>query len=306
MIAGYLDLHSHGAAGWAYDDASAAQLGQALAVHRAHGTTGILLSLVSAPVEQLARRLRELRRILPEVTRSSGVVVHGVHLEGPFLAPSRCGAHDPRMLCRPTLEAVETLLEAGEGILRLVTLAPECSGAAAAIQRFTQAGVTVAVGHTEADYETAAAAFDQGASLLTHAFNAMPGLGHRDSGPVGAALSRDHVALELIADGFHVHPVMIRTLFSAAPGRVVLVTDSMPAAGLGDGEYRLGVLPVEVRNGAPLLAGTQTLAGSTLTMDRAVEVAVAAGVSKRRAVEAASLIPSRLLGLEDPHGGGAV
>ncbi len=305
MTPGYLDLHSHGAAGWAYDDASAAQLSQALAVHRAHGTTGILLSLVSAPVEQLARRLQALRRILPEVAGSSGVTVHGVHLEGPFLAASRCGAHDPGVLCPPTPQAVETLLEAGEGILRLVTLAPERPGAAAAIQRFTQAGVTVAVGHTEADYETAAAAFDQGAALLTHAFNAMPGLGHRDPGPVGAALARDHVALELIADGFHVYPVVIRTLFAAAPGRVVLVTDSMPATGLGDGDYQLGGLPVEVRNGAPLLAGTQTLAGSTLTMDRAVEVAVAAGVSRNQAVEAASAVPSRLLGLEAPHGGGA-
>ncbi|WP_150461869.1 N-acetylglucosamine-6-phosphate deacetylase [Nesterenkonia ebinurensis] len=297
MTPGYIDLHSHGAAGWAYDDASTAQLSQALAVHRAHGTTGTLLSLVSAPVEQLAQRLQELRGLLPDITRSSGVTVHGVHLEGPFLTASRCGAHDPRMLCAPTPEAVDTLLEAGEGVLRQVTLAPERPGAAEAIRRFTEAGVTVAVGHTEADYGTAAAAFDLGAALLTHAFNAMPGLGHRDPGPVGAALARDHVALELIADGVHVHPVMIRAMFSTAPGRIVLVSDSMSATGLGDGEYRLGGLPVEVRNAVPLLAGTQTLAGSTLTMDRAVEVAVSAGVSRTQAVEAASVVPSRLLGL---------
>lgn len=195
----------------------------------------------------------------------------------------------------PSPEAVERLLAAGEGIVRQVTLAPELPGAMDAVDAFVAAGVVVAVGHTEADHDVAAAAFDRGAQLVTHAFNAMPGLGHRAPGPVGAALGRDHVALEVIADGVHVHPEVIRTLFAAAPRRVILVTDAMSATGLGDGEYRLGGLDVEVKDGRPVLAGTDTLAGSTLTMERAIEMATAAGVPLDLARAAASTVPARLL-----------
>ncbi|WP_225973191.1 N-acetylglucosamine-6-phosphate deacetylase [Nesterenkonia natronophila] len=297
MAAEYLDLHTHGAAGHAYDDAAEAHIAQALAVHREHGTSGTLLSLVSAPVEQLAQRLRELREVLAASAVISGVTVYGVHLEGPFLAAARCGAHDSQALSAPTPDAVETLLEAGEGILRQITLAPELPGAKDAVRRFTEAGVSVAVGHTEATYTDAATAFDLGASLVTHAFNAMPGLGHREPGPLGAALEREHVTLEVIADGVHVHPVLVKTLFSAAPGRIALVTDSMAATGLGDGTYQLGGLAVEVQNSVPLLSGTETLAGSTLTMDEAVATVISAGVGHEEAVTAASTTPARVLGL---------
>lgn len=303
MSVGFVDLHTHGAAGFAYDDAAAQNLAQALAVHREHGTTDTLLSLVSAPVQQLAHRLGDLQQVLrPSTelggpTQLGGVTVHGVHLEGPFLAATRCGAHDPQALLAPTPQTVDALLEAGEGMLRQVTLAPEIPGALDAVRRFAEAGVIVAVGHTEATYEEAAAAFDLGASLLTHSFNAMPGLGHREPGPLGAALARDHVTLEVIADGVHVHPVMVMTLFAAAPGRIALVTDSMAATGLGDGSFELGGLAVEVRHGVPLLRGTQTLAGSTLTMDRAVDSAIAAGLSRQEALEAATNTPGRVLGL---------
>lgn len=294
----FVDLHTHGAAGYSYDDATEAQLAQALTVHRSHGTTSTLLSLISAPVDRMTERLRELHSLLASAPEIGGVRVHGIHLEGPFLASSRAGAHDPGALCLPTPEVIETLLEAGEGILRQVTLAPELPGAEDAIKRFTKAGVAVAIGHTEADYDAASAAFDLGANLLTHAFNAMPGLGHREPGPLGAAISRDHVSLEVIADGVHVHPVVLRTLFSAAPGRIALVTDSMEATGLGDGSYRLGDLDVDVRDGAPRLAETQTLAGSTLTLDKAVERVVAAGVPHEEALAAVSTTPARALGLD--------
>ena len=289
---GFIDIHTHGAAGYSYDDAADDEILAALDLHRAHGTAASLLSLVSAPVDRLAQRLAELR---PLVERRPEIL--GVHLEGPFLAPARRGAHDPQALVHPAPNAVETLLEAGEGVIRQVTIAPELPGAADAITRLTEAGVVVAVGHTEADYDAAAAAFDRGASLLTHAFNAMPGLGHREPGPLGAALSQDHVAVEVIADGVHVHPVLLKTLFSAAAGRVVLVSDSMAATGLGDGDYRLGGLAVQVSGGVPLLAEAGTLAGSTLTLDRAVEVAVAAGVDPEAALAAATTTPARVLGL---------
>ena len=286
----FVDLHCHGALGHGFDDAEIDGVRAAVEHHRAHGTETLLLSLVSAPVDRVARRLGELSAMLPLL---SGVA--GVHLEGPFLAHGRRGAHDPGALTAPTAAAVERLLEAGHGIVRSVTIAPELPGATDAIDRFVAAGVAVAVGHTEADYDAAAAAFDRGASLLTHAFNAMPGLGHRAPGPVGAALARDHVVLEVIADGVHVHPVVMRTLFDAAPHRIALVTDAMSATGLGDGVYRLGGLDVEVRETRPVLAGTDTLAGSTLTMDRAVATVIAAGVPEAAAWAAASTVPARVL-----------
>lgn len=285
-----VDLHCHGALGHSFDDADLEGLAAAVAYHRAHGTSRLLLSLVSAPLEQTEQRLRELREMIPSLPGAAGV-----HLEGPFLAGARRGAHDAQALATPTAATVDRLLSAADGIVRQITIAPELPGAMDAIDAFVAAGVTVAVGHTQADHDTAAAAFDRGARLLTHAFNAMPGLGHRATGPVGAALERDHVVLEVIADGIHLHPVVIRTLFAAAPGRVALVTDAMSATGLGEGMYRLGGLEVEVRDGRPTLAGTDTLAGSTLTMERAIAVAVAAGVSPDDAMIAATAVPARVL-----------
>lgn len=285
-----MDLHCHGALGHSFDDADVTGVTAAVAFHREHGSDGVMLSLVSAPIERLVHRLAELRRILPDVP---GAV--GVHLEGPFLATGRCGAHDPRALTPPTTEAVHTLLAAGDGILRQVTIAPELPGALAAVRAFTDAGVVVAVGHTEASYAEALAAFDSGARLLTHAFNAMAGLHHRHPGPVGAALDREDVVLELIADGVHVHPTLIRTLFDAAPGRVALVTDAMSATGLGDGTFTLGDRAVEVTDGRPVLRGTDTLAGSTLTLDRAVEVCLRAGVPEGAVRAAISTVPAGVL-----------
>ncbi|WP_314456252.1 N-acetylglucosamine-6-phosphate deacetylase [uncultured Microbacterium sp.] len=285
-----VDLHCHGAVGHSFDDADLEGLAAAVAYHRAHGTSRLLLSLVSAPLERTERRLRQLREVIPALPG-----VAGVHLEGPFLAHSRRGAHDAQALISPTASAVDRLLTAADGIVRQVTIAPELPGAMDAIDALVSAGVTVAVGHTQADHDTAAAAFDRGARLLTHAFNAMPGLGHRAVGPVGAALERDHVVLEVVADGVHLHPVVIRTVFAAAPGRVALVTDAMSATGLGDGNYRLGGLEVEVNDGRPTLTGTDILAGSTLTMERAIAVATAAGVSPDDARYAATAVPARVL-----------
>lgn len=286
----FVDLHCHGALGHSFDDADLAGVGAVVAWHREHGTKAMLLSLVSAPIPRLVNRLRELREIIPLVPGALGV-----HLEGPFLAPGRRGAHDPVALVPPTPLAVQALLGASGGLLRQITIAPEFPGAMDAIDTFVNAGVAVAVGHTEAGYDIAAEAFDRGASVLTHAFNAMPGLGHRAPGPIGAALDRKHVTLEVIADGMHVHPTVIRTMFATAPGRIALVTDAMSAAGLGDGEYQLGGLAVHVRSGRPVLHGTDTLAGSTLTLDRAVEVVSEAGVDHDVAVAAASTVPARLL-----------
>jgi N-acetylglucosamine-6-phosphate deacetylase len=293
---GFVDLHAHGGGGWSFDDGPDA-VRAALAVHRAAGTTRSMVSLVAAPLEQLEASLAGIADLVEE-----DPTVLGAHLEGPFLAPSRCGAHDPRHLRTPTPGAVDRLLAAARGTLRQVTLAPELPGALDAVRAFAAAGVTVAVGHTEADATLTAAAFDAGARLLTHALNAMPGLHHREPGPVGAALTDRRVTLELVLDGVHVHPVVAALLMAGAPGRVALVTDAMAAAGGPDGEYGWGARRVTVRDGRAVLTATETLAGSTLTQDAALRTAVAAGIDPVAAVTALTTTPARVLGLGDRLG----
>lgn len=289
LTPGFVDIHVHGGGG---TDASEGvdAVPDLLRAHRAHGTTRTVLSLVSAPVDELVAALRALA----PVVRADAALL-GIHLEGPFLSPDARGAHDPRALTAPTPQAVGALLAAARGTLAQITIAPELPGAPEAIRAFVDAGVRVAVGHTTADLDTAGAAFDAGASLLTHTFNAMPGLAHRAPGPVGAALVRPGVTVELIADGLHVHPILVAALFRLAPGRVALVTDAMAAAGSGDGEYRLGPLDVVVRDGAARLAGG-SLAGSTLTLDAAIRTVVASGVPLEQAVQAATSTPAHAIG----------
>lgn len=295
----FTDIHCHGGGGASAEDERG--LETLLRTHREHGTGLLVLSLVANPVPEMAAtaaRIAEAARDLPGLA--------GIHLEGPCLSPAHKGAHDPRHLARPGLRTLEPVLEAAGGMVRQVTLAPELDDGLEATRFLVDNGVRVAVGHTGADYATARAAFDAGATLLTHAFNAMPGLHHRTPGPVAAALDSPHVTLELIADGVHVHPAMIRLLFEAAPGHVALVTDAMAATGQQDGSYRLGGLAVEVTDGTARLAGTDTIAGSTLTMDRALAVAVASGVPLASALEATTETPARALGLDARAGGGRI
>jgi len=286
----YTDIHCHGGGGHAFGDTVEGTLA-ALAAHRAHGTDRVVASLVSEPLERTAAAMDVIRQAMAV---DPGLL--GVHLEGPFLAPERKGAHDPSALALPTPDAVAALLDAADGIVRQITIAPELPHALDAIETFVSAGVVVAVGHTQADADTAREAFDRGATLITHAFNAMPGMTARAPGPVGAALADERVALEVIADGIHVDPTLIAMLFRAAPGRVVLMTDAMAAAAAAPGRYVLGGLDVDVADGRAVIAGTDTLAGSTLTMDRAIEVCVDAGVSREEVLAAATTVPLSVIG----------
>jgi N-acetylglucosamine-6-phosphate deacetylase len=221
----------------------------------------------------------------------------GVHLEGPVIDPHHRGAHAEDMLRSPAVLDAQRVVAAG-GVVQ-VTLAPELPGALELIDEFVRAGVTVAVGHTGADDVQARAAFDAGASLLTHAFNAMPPLHHRSPGPVGAAVADSRVVLEVIADGRHLHPDVVMLLFRSAPGRVALVSDAMAAAGAADGAYRLGNLDVEVHSGVARLAGTDTIAGSTLTLDRAVRNVTRWAVPLTDAVAATTVTPADAIGRSD-------
>ena len=292
LTPGFIDLHCHGGDGHAFDDGAAAMLA-GLAVHRRHGTTRSVISLVANPLPVLRSGLESVL----DLTRRDRLVL-GSHLEGPWLAPSRAGAHHPDQLHPPAAAEVAGLLAAAGGTLRQVTLAPELPGALDAIATLTAAGVQVAVGHTEADHAQTREAFNAGARLLTHAFNAMPGIGHRAPGPVVAALGDPRVTIELILDGDHVHPAVAAVLLGAAPGRVALITDAMAAAGAGDGDYRLGSRDVTVRAGRAVLRGTSVLAGSTLTQDQALRLAITRlRLAPEAAVAAVTSVPAAALGL---------
>lgn len=289
---GFIDIHGHGGGGAAYDDGAEA-IRAARELHRAHGTTRAVISLVTASVDDLAHRVAAIA----DLTESDATVL-GSHLEGPFLDPGHHGAHDPALLAHPNPDAVARLLEAGRGTVRQVTMAPELPGAIAAIERIVDAGAAAAVGHTDADVAAARSAFDAGATILTHAFNAMPGLHHRAPGPIGAAAGDPRVILEVIADGVHLAPEVVRIAFAAAPGRIALVTDAMAAAGSADGDYVLGALAVRVEGAVARLADG-TIAGSTLTQDAALRTAVAAGVPLTEAVVALTTTPARAIGRRD-------
>jgi N-acetylglucosamine-6-phosphate deacetylase len=294
LVPGFIDLHCHGGGGFSFDAGEF----DGLHVHREHGTTRSLVSLVAAPVDVLASRLSAVA----ELTARDPLVL-GSHLEGPFLSPAFSGAHDQLSLLEPQPSIIEKLLNAAHGTLRQITIAPELPGAFEAIDVLVEADVAVAVGHTAADFELTQRAFASGARLLTHVFNAMPGIHHREPGPVVAAFENGRITIELILDGIHVHPDVARLVFAAAPGRVALVTDAMAGAGAGDGEYVLGGLSVSVIEGRAVITGTGQMAGSTLTLDRALRAAISdVGIHPQAAVEAVTLAPAHALGLDDRLG----
>ncbi|GGH36853.1 N-acetylglucosamine-6-phosphate deacetylase [Microbacterium album] len=297
LCPGFIDLHRHGGAGAAHEDGPEAVL-RAHALHRAHGTTRAVVSLVTAELDLLAQRVAQIG----ELTRAEPGIL-GSHLEGPFLAPPRRGAHDAALLRDPAPATVERLLRAGivdgRGTVRQVTLAPELPGGLDAIRRIVAHGAIAAIGHTDADAAETRRAIAAGATLLTHAFNAMPGIHHRRPGPIPVAAADPRVTLELIADGAHVDDVVVRMLFAAAPGRVALVTDAMAGTGMPDGPYRVGGLVADVAAGVATVRGTDALAGSTLTQDAALRRAVASGVTLGDAVAALTSTPARALGRPD-------
>lgn len=294
LVPGFVDLHMHGGGG--HDvTRSAADLSAAVRFHRGHGTTRTLVSLMAQAVDQLCEQLGWIA----ELTAAGEVL--GAHLEGPFLSASRCGAQRPENLLMPDPLVLRKLLEAGQGSVRTMTVAPELPGAHELIGQLLAAGVIAAVGHSDASYEQAAEAFAAGASLATHLFNAMGSFDHRAPGPSVAALDAG-VFVEMINDGVHVHDALTRLVSRAAPGSLIFITDAISAAGIGDGEYTLGDQTVRVSQGNAWSAEDR-LAGSTLTMDEAVRRAVLrVGLSLEQAVAAAATTPARLLGLQHECG----
>lgn len=293
LAPGFVDTHVHGGGGSSFDTGTAEAADTVVRAHLAHGTTSMMASLVTDTHEVMIAAVKELSLLVDD-----GLLV-GIHLEGPWLSPQHSGAHPLGSLTDPDPAAVESFLAAGGGSVRMVTLAPELPGGLPAVAQLVEAGVVVGLGHTDATYDIARQALDAGASVGTHLFNAMRPLHHREPGPVGALLDSD-ADIELIADGVHLHPAVLRFALHAKPGRTVLVTDAMAAAGAADGDYRLGQAAVEVREGVARLAGRGAIAGSTLTMDAAVRYCVQeAGIDLLDAITAATATPARVLGLTD-------
>jgi N-acetylglucosamine-6-phosphate deacetylase len=306
---GFVDVHVHGggggqAAGADPDEVAAGVLTMA-AFHARHGTSCLLATTVSDTPDRLRTTVIGIRRAM-NAADVGGAVIAGIHLEGPWISPQRAGAHDPEALRAPDSAELERLWEASGGVIRLLTLAPELPGADEMLRAARAREILVSVGHTDATYAQARAAFDAGARHLTHLGNGMPGLDRRSPGPIGAALADDRVTVEVIGDGEHVHPAVLGIVARAAPGRLVAITDAIAASGMPDGQYRLGRLEVSVADGRAVLAGRpETLAGSVLTMDRALATLTAAGVPLAAAVRAATATPSALIPVapgEPPRG----
>jgi len=305
ILPGLIDIHCHGGGGHSFATFSAEEARAAAAFHASHGSTGVVASLVTATPADLLAQVRTLAPLVADGT------LLGIHLEGPFLSPARRGAHAASLLLDPDESLVAALLSAAAGAIKIVTIAPERTGATAIASMFRDAGVTVAFGHTDTDYAGMAAALAGSTdALVTHLGNAMAPLHHRAAGPVAAALvaaAADSAWVELIADGVHVDAGFTRLVFAAAAsGRVVLVTDAMAAAGMPDGAYTLGPLRVAVSGGVARLAGPDgsadgAIAGGTRTLIEVVATAAASGVPLTDAVIAASETPARLLGLPS-HG----
>ena len=291
LVPGYVDTHCHGGGGASFVTEDPEVVRVATTAHRRLGTTSIVASLVTGAYADLHRQVVCLADLV-----EAGELA-GIHLEGPWLAERYKGAHPPQLLTDPEPAEVAALLAAGRGTVKMATIAPELAGAMESIGLMVDAGCLAAVGHTAATYEIAAAAIEAGARGATHLFNAMPPLLHRLPGPVLALWQDERVIVELVMDGVHVRPELVAWVMATAPGRVALVTDAMAAAAAGDGDYILGELAVEVRDGVARLAGQDTIAGSTLTLDKAVRNAVAAGVDLVTAVRAASTVPADYLGL---------
>ncbi|TGO05134.1 N-acetylglucosamine-6-phosphate deacetylase [Serinibacter arcticus] len=296
LAPGFVDIHHHGARGHDYGVGS---VDDALAVvehHHGRGSTTLVASLATLPLDVLEQRLDILGGL------AAAGHLAGIHLEGPYLDAGHRGCHAPELLRHPSVPELRRLVAAARGSLRMVTLAPELPGAQDAIRYLVGEGVTVAVGHTSCTAEQARAAFDAGATVLTHAFNGMPSLHHREPGPLGAALFDERITIELILDGHHVAPEPARLLATVAPHRLALISDAMAATGMGDGAYTIGGTAVVVADSVARASSNGSLAGSTIAVADAVTAAVQVlGMDVAATVASASTIPARALGLAEPR-----
>ncbi|MFG2294068.1 N-acetylglucosamine-6-phosphate deacetylase [Streptomyces sp. NPDC048603] len=298
LVPGFVDMHNHGGGGASFTSGTAEEVLRGVHTHRAHGTTTLIASTVTGDLDELGRRAG----LLAELTQQGDIA--GIHFEGPFINPCRKGAHKESLLRDPDPAEVRKLVDAAHGAARMVTLATELPGGLDSVRLLAEHGVIAAIGHTDSTYEQTRQAIDAGATVATHLYNAMPGLAHREPGPIAALLEDERVTVELINDGTHLHPAALELAFHhAGADRVALITDAMDAAGFGDGTYHLGPLEVEVKDGVARLVEGGSIAGSTLTLDTAFKRSVTIDrLPVESVVQAISANPAKLLGLYDQVG----
>lgn len=302
---GFVDVHVHGAGGHDVMSSTEEALGTIASTVARRGTTSIVATTVTAPPDETRRCLEGISRfILSPANRSADVTAEiiGIHLEGPFISPARRGVHPAGAIANPSVTLLDRYLEAAAGTVKILTLAPEIPGAMDLVERGYAKGLVVALGHTDATYEQARAAIFRGARHAVHVFNAMRPFAHRETGVLGAVLTDPSVTAEVIADGVHVDDPAIRLLLAAkGTDLVLLVSDGTAATGMRDGSYRLGTFDVTVSDGV-CRNREGKLAGSTLTLDRAVEHMVRMGVPALEAIRMATYNPARRVGMEARKG----
>jgi len=293
---GFIDIHVHGGDGADFMDANERANERILRFHARHGTTAVAATTLSASPADLQAAVAAIAR-----TPDEGAEICAIHLEGPYINRDQAGAQDTSSIRPPDLQEVAALLALAPQMKWLMTIAPEIAGAHALIERY-RSEITFSIGHTNASSAETVAALAWGASHFTHLFNAMSGLHHREPGVAGAALTSANATAELIADGIHVHPAILKLAAQAMPQRIALVTDAMRACGLADGTYKLYRHDVTVGGGSARL-GDGTLAGSLLTMERAVQCMVEqAGLPLEAVLPLATEVPARILGIADRKG----
>ncbi|WP_338697837.1 N-acetylglucosamine-6-phosphate deacetylase [Streptomyces sp. Q6] len=298
VVPGFVDMHNHGGGGASFTSGTVEEILKGVHTHRLHGTTTVVTSFVTGEMDFLTQRAG----LLSELAEQGEIA--GIHFEGPFISPCRKGAHDETLLRDPDPAEVRKLIDAARGRAKMVTLATELPGGVDSVRLLAEHGVIAAIGHTDATYEQTVQAIDAGATVATHLYNAMPALGHRAPGPIAALLEDDRITVELINDGTHLHPAALELAFHHKGGdKVAFITDAMDAAGFGDGRYMLGPLEVEVKDSVARLVEGGSIAGSTLTLDRAFKrAATIDGLPVEDIVSAISANPAKLLGIYDTVG----
>ncbi len=293
VIPGLVDIHTHGAMGEDFSDGNPAGMQPMADYYAAHGVTSFLATTMTLKEETLTPAMHTIR----DFKRQGGAKCAGIHLEGPFLCYAKRGAQAAENLHKPDADLFDRLNAASGGMVKLVTVACEEEGAEAFIRNVSQK-CTVSLGHSTADYDTAMAGFAAGATHATHLYNGMPSFLHRAPGIIGAALDSG-ASVELICDGLHIHPAVIRATYKMFGDKLNLISDSLRCAGMPDGDYELGGQPITMKNGKATLTGTDTLAGSSISMLDALRNVVKFGMPLEAAVYAASTAPAQAAGLSD-------
>lgn len=294
VVPGFVDIHCHGGSGSHFFDRESGLAANSANFHLRHGTTSVIASFIAAPISELKKQISDLVEQLPLLN------IVGIHLEGPYLSEIFCGAHNPDFLSTPNIDEIKSLLEFGNGWIKMITIAPELPGALESISYLNSVDVIAAIGHSDADDLITKNSIDAGAKLVTHFFSAMRPIHHRIGGMTLSSLFDERIHLELILDNVHIATNAIAIPLHFAPDRIIGITDALAVAGQPDGDYTLGTTEVELRNSIAKIKGQDLLAGSTLTMDRSFKSAVTRlGLEPIRAVQAFSSRPANLMKLNN-------